>query len=64
MIEYRYIMISSLILNTLVIKDLVAYNFSDNFFKYITIGINILIILIVLYDILILSRGKRYDHIR
>ncbi|MBR2248496.1 MAG: hypothetical protein IJ880_16020 [Bacilli bacterium] len=51
MIDYRPMIISSLVLNAIVIKDLIAYSGSDNFFKYTTIIIDIVVIAVAVFDL-------------
>ena len=52
MIDYRPILISSLVLNAIIIKYLIAYNGSDNFFKFITIIIDIIVIAVAVFDVI------------
>ena len=51
MIDYRPILISSLVLNAIMVKYLIAYNGSDNFFKFITIIIDIIVIAVAVFDV-------------
>ena len=51
MIDYRPMIISSLVLNTMIIKDLTAYSGSDIFFKFATIIIDIVVIAIAIFDV-------------
>ena len=51
MIDYRPILISSLVLNAIMVKYLIAYNGSDNFFKFITIIIDIIVIAVTVFDV-------------
>ena len=51
MIDYRPILISSLVLNAIMVKYLIAYNGSDNFFKFITIIIDIVVIAVAVFDV-------------
>lgn len=51
MIDYRPMIISSLVLNAMIIKDLTAYSGSDNFFKFATIIIDIAVIAIAIFDV-------------
>ena len=60
MIDYRPMIISSLVLNVIVMYDLVAYSGSDNFFKFVTIMIDILVIMIAVFDIFHGLSKRRY----
>ena len=66
MIDYRPIIVSSLVLNAIVINNLIAYSGSDNFFKFVTIIIDLFVIAVVIFDLVynLFNKNKRWKMIK